>query len=100
MRRTGHGYSNDLLANCYLSAFTDGIPSEAGGNKAIILAYAVNGYPLVDTENHEGYTGIAKNCDGPLRIVVEGFQGGSIKYCNKIVVTLPGSEEINLSYEK
>ena len=94
------GYSNDLLANCYLSAFTDGIPSEAGGNKTIILAYAVNGYPLVDTENHEGYTGMAKNCDGPLRIVVEGFQGGSIKYCNKIVVTLPGNDEIDLKYGK
>ena len=94
------GYSNDLLANCYLSAFTDGVPSEAGGNKTIILAYAVKGYPLVDSENHEGYTGLAKNCDGPLRIVVEGFQGGSIKYCNKIVVTLPGNDEINLSFEK
>ena len=93
------GYSNDLLANCYLSAFTDGIPSEAGGNKAIILAYAIKGYPLVDTENHEGYTGLAKNCDGPLRIVVEGFQGGSIKYCNRIVVTLPGNEEIDLKAE-
>ncbi len=86
------GYKNDLLANCYLTGFVDGIE----GSKRILLAYACKGYPLVDTEGHEGYTGMAKNCDGPLRVVVEGFQGGSIKYCEKIVVTLPGSDPIVL----
>ena len=86
------GYKNDLLANCYLTGFVDGIE----GDKRIILSYAQKGYPLVDTESHEGYTGIAKNCDGPLRVVVEGFQGGSLKCCNKVVVTVPGSDPINL----
>jgi len=85
-------YKNDLLANCGLGAFENGIE----GSKKIILSYALRGYPLVDTENHEGYTGMAKNSDGPLRVVVEGFQGGSIKHCNKIVVTLSGDDPIVL----
>lgn len=89
------GYKNDLLANCYLTGFVDGIESETD-SKRIILSYACKGYPLVDTEGHEGYTGMAKNCDGPLRIVVEGFQGGSLKCCNKVVVTLPGNDPIEL----
>ena len=83
------GYKNDLLANCYLKGFTDGIEGN-DGFKRIILSYACKGYPLVNNENHEGYTGLAKNSDGPLRVVVENFQGGSIKACNKIIVTLPG----------
>ncbi|MCQ2553431.1 MAG: molybdopterin-dependent oxidoreductase [Clostridia bacterium] len=87
------GYKNDLLANCGIGGFVDGIEGNNGMLK-IILSYAVKGYPLVDKENHEGYTGLTKNCDGPLRIVVEAFQGGSIKYCNKVVVTLPGSDEL------
>jgi len=85
-------YKNDLLANCGIGAFENGIE----GSKKIILSYALRGYPLVDTENHEGYTGMAKNSDGPLRVVVEGFQGGSIKHCNRIVVTLSGDDPIAL----
>lgn len=61
-----------------------------------ILAFAKNGTPLVNNENHEGYTGLAKNSDGPLRVVVEGFQGGSIKACNKIVVTLSGEGSLSV----
>lgn len=91
------GYKNDLLSNCFLKGFVDGIESESGDVKRIILAYAIKGFPIVDTENHEGYTGIAGNCDGPIRVIVEGFQGGSLKMCNKVVVTLPGSGAINLN---
>jgi len=89
------GYKNDLLANCYLKGFTDGIEGN-DGYKRIILSYACKGYPLVNNENHEGYTGLAKNSDGPLRVVVEGFQGGSIKACNKIVVTLSGEGSLSV----
>ena len=76
------------------------IEDENGDRKPLILAYAFNGYPLVDSESHEGYTGLAGNTDGPLRVVAETNQGASVKYANKLVVTIPGSGKINITVDK
>ena len=66
-----------------------------GDRLKILLAYAINGYPLVDEETHEGYTGLAKNTDGPMRLIVESVQGASVKKGNKVVVTLSGDDKIS-----
>jgi hypothetical protein len=89
------GYKNDLLSVFSMDGFRLGVPNEYGDNKPLILCYAINGYPLVDNENHEGYTGLAGNAGGPLRIVAETNQGASVKHCMKIVVTIKGSENFN-----
>ena len=91
------GYKNDLLSVFYMDGLTKGVVDGNGDRKKLIIAYAFNGYPLVDEETHEGYTGIAGNTSGPLRIVAETVQGASVKYFAKLVVTLPGSGNIELS---
>lgn len=93
------GYKNDLLSVFYKDGLENGVEDENGDRKALLLAYAVNGYPLVDSESHEGYTGLAKNADGPLRVVAETNQGASVKYANKLVVTIPGSGKINITVD-
>lgn len=94
------GYKNDLLSVFYMEGLERGILDADGNRKPIILAYAVNEYPLVDTENHEGYTGKAGNAHGPLRVITETVQGASVKLCNKLVVTLPGSGAIQINPDK
>ncbi|MDL2235328.1 hypothetical protein LJC07_04140 [Christensenellaceae bacterium OttesenSCG-928-L17] len=88
------GYKNDLLSVFYKEGFTLGVADEDGNRKPLLLAYAVNGCPLVDSESHAGYTGLAGNTAGPLRVVAEGNQGASVKYVNKLVVTIAGAGEI------
>ena len=88
------GYKNDLLSVFYKEGFVQGVSDDNGDRKTLILCYAMNGYPLVSSESHEGYTGLSGNSSGPLRVVAETNQGASVKYCSKIVVTLPGSGEI------
>ncbi len=85
------GYKNDVLSVVGLDALERGIEID-GQNKKVLLCYAINGYPLVNDEMHEGYTGLAKNTDGPLRLIVENVQGASVKKCNKVVVTV--SDEV------
>lgn len=89
------GYSNDLLSNFQLDGLEKGIPDENLDYKKIILAYAIKGYPLVDDENHEGYTGLAGNAFGPLRLITENTQGASIKYVDSIVITITGSDSLS-----
>lgn len=93
------GYKNDLLSVFSMDGFRLGIPDENGDRKTLILCYAINGYPLVDEESHEGYTGLAGNGAGPMRIIAETNQGASVKYCNKIVVTLKGSGPIDITVD-
>lgn len=93
------GYKNDLLSVFYMDGLANGVEDENGDRKPLILAYAVNGCPLVDSESHEGYTGLAKNSDGPLRVVAETNQGASVKYACKLVVTVPGSGKINITVD-
>lgn len=94
------GYKNDLLSVFYKDGFVNGISDEKGDAKKIILCYAVNGYPLVDSEGHEGYTGMAGNTAGPMRIIAETNQGASVKYCVKLVVTVPGTSPIDIKIDK
>ena len=90
------GYKNDLLSVFYKDGLELGVPNEDGERKALIIAYALNGLPLVDTEGHEGYTGLSGNFGGPLRVVAETVQGASVKYVNKLVVTIPGDGPIDI----
>ncbi len=94
------GYKNDLLSNVYLEGLEKGILNDAGERVPVIIAYAFNGTPLVDDEDHPGYTGLSGNAAGPLRTVVENIQGASLKYFNKLVVTVPGEEEIDISVDE
>lgn len=94
------GYKNDLLSVVYMDGLENGVLDAAGNRKPIIICYAVNGAPCVDSEKHEGYTGLAGNMGGPLRIVVENVQGASVKYFNKLVITIPGSGEIKINVDK
>lgn len=94
------GYKNDLLSVFYKQGFEEGVSDENGAKKKLIIAYAINGYPLVDTESHEGYTGMAGNAYGPLRVIAETNQGASVKQVNKLVVTLPGDGEINITVDE
>ncbi len=93
------GYKNDILSVFYKNGLINGVEDENGDLKKLILAYAVNGYPLVDAESHEGYTGFARNSSGPLRVVAETNQGASVKYVTKLVVTVPGSGELNITVD-
>ena len=93
------GYKNDLLSVFYLDGLENGVEDENGDRKALILAYAVKGYPFVDSEAHEGYTGLAGNSCGPLRVIAETNQGASVKYVTKLVVTVPGSGKINIAVD-
>ncbi len=93
------GYKNDLLSVFSMDGFRFGVPDENGDRKKLILCYAINGYPLVDEESHEGYTGLAGNGAGPMRVIAETNQGASVKYCNKIVVTLKGSGIIDIAVD-
>ena len=85
------GYKNDLLSVFYKEGFELGVLDGDGNRKPLLIAYAVNGLPLVDSESHEGYTGLAGNTSGPLRVIAETNQGASVKYATKLVVTVPGS---------
>ena len=82
------GYSKDLLSIFSMEALEKGIVSADGSKKPIILCYAIQGYPLVLDENDEGYTGLVANADGPMRFITETNQGASLKWANKLVVTL------------
>ncbi len=93
------GYKNDLLSVFYMDGLVNGVEDENGDRKTLILAYAIKGYPLVDSESHEGYTGLAGNTDGPLRVVAETNQGASVKYVTKLVVTVPGSGAIDIAVD-
>ena len=88
------GYKNDLLSVFFREGLVNGVSGDTGEPKKLIIAYALNGYPLVDEESHEGYTGLAGNTSGPLRVVAETNQGASVKYFNKLVVTIAGSGPI------
>ena len=94
------GYKNDLLSVFYKDGLENGVKDETGDRKTLILAYAIKGYPFVDSESHEGYTGLAGNTDGPLRVIAETNQGASVKYVSKLVVTIPGSGKINVTVDK
>lgn len=94
------GYKNDLLSVFFREGLVNGVSGDTGEPKKLIIAYALNGYPLVDEESHEGYTGLAGNSSGPLRVVAETNQGASVKYFNKLVVTISGSGPIEITVDE
>lgn len=94
------GYKSNLLSVFYKTGLVKGVSGDTGEPKKLIIAYAINGYPLVDSESHEGYTGFARNGAGPLRVVAETNQGASVKYFNKLVVTIAGSGPIDISVDE
>ena len=94
------GYKNDLLSVFFREGLVNGVSGDTGEPKKLIIAYALNGYPLVDEESHEGYTGLAGNSSGPLRVVAETNQGASVKYFNKLVVTIAGSGPIDITVDE
>ena len=94
------GYKNDLLSVFFRDGLINGVSGDTGEPKKLIICYALNGYPLVDEENHEGYTGLAGNASGPLRVVAETNQGASVKFFNKLVVTISGSGPIEITVDE
>ena len=93
------GYAKDFLSIFYLDGLKNGVLDANGNRKPLIIAYAIGGYPLVDSESHEGYTSLTGNAFGPLRYIAETNQGASIKYAQKLVVTIKGSGEIHCNYK-
>ena len=94
------GFKSDLLSVFYKTGLENGISGDTGDPKKIIIAYAINGCPLVHDEGHEGYTGLAGNTAGPMRIICETNQGASVKYFNKLVITVPGSGAIDVKFDE
>ncbi len=94
------GYKNDLLSVVYMDGLENGVLDANGDRKPVIICYAVNGVPCVDSEDHEGYTGLSGNMGGPLRVVVENVQGASVKYFNKLVITIAGEGKININVDE
>ncbi len=62
----------------------NGVLNSQGKNKKIILAYGVDGYPLVPNEGSEGY--INNNAYGPLRLIIEESKSMCVKWTDCIVV--------------
>ncbi|MEG1436520.1 MAG: two-component regulator propeller domain-containing protein [Oscillospiraceae bacterium] len=88
------GYTKDILSIFGQESLGKGIADANGNRKKIIMAYANKGVPLVDSESHEGYTGLIGNGFGPIRLVTEGNQGSSLKYFSKIIVKVEGKGKI------
>ena len=62
----------------------NGVLNSRGELKKIILAYAVDGYPLVPNEHDIGYA--YNNAYGPLRLIVEDSKSMWVKWTDCIVV--------------
>jgi len=70
---------------------SSGVLNSKGERKPIILAYAVEGYPLVPNESSNGY--INNNAYGPLRLLVEESKSMWVKWVDCIVVGTGEYEE-------
>lgn len=57
---------------------------QPGKHRDVLLAWAVDGAPLVENESSEGYNG--KNGNGPLRLVVENTISMWVKSVSEIVI--------------
>ncbi len=76
------GYAKSLDIN----DLWNGVDSQyqPGKHKEFLLAYAINGSPLVKSTDSEGYDG--KNAFGPLRLVVENTVSAWVKNVAEIVI--------------
>ncbi|MBQ9992369.1 MAG: S-layer homology domain-containing protein [Firmicutes bacterium] len=90
------GYSKEFISIWGLEEVQNGVKDSATGNrKHIILAYSQDGLPLVPSEGDEGYSGLAGNGYGPIRVIAHENQGACNKNVNKLVVTLNGTDPIS-----
>ena len=69
----------------------NGVLNSQGQIKDIILAYAVDGYPLVKNESDSGYAN--NNAYGPLRLIIEESKSMWVKWADCIVVGTGDYEE-------
>ena len=69
----------------------NGVLNSQGQIKDIILAYAVDGYPLVKNESDAGYAN--NNAYGPLRLIIEENKSMWVKWTDCIVVGTGDYEE-------
>lgn len=85
------GFSKELRSIFGMDALQDGI-KDGENYVPIILAYGVNGAPLVIGDktypNGEGYDATIGNNGGPIRLVTHNNQGASLTYVKKIKVTV------------
>ncbi|AOT69563.1 two-component regulator propeller domain-containing protein [Geosporobacter ferrireducens] len=78
---SGENYNQVLRSN---EQVVNGVLNSQGNLKKIILAYAVEGYPLVPNEGSTGYD--HNNAYGPLRLIVEESKSMWVKWVDCIVV--------------
>lgn len=78
---SGQNYNQILRSNDQL---VNGVLNSQGQSKDIILAYAVDGYPMVATEGSTGY--VNNNAHGPLRLIIEESKSMWVKWTDCIVV--------------
>lgn len=85
---SGQNYNQVLRS---LDQVKEGVMNSKGQNKKIILAYAVEGYPLVPNESSIGY--VNNNAYGPLRLLIEENKSMWVKWTDCIVVGTGDYEE-------
>ncbi len=85
---SGPNYNQILRSSQQLM---EGVLNSKEQVKKIILAYAVDGYPLVPNESDVGY--INNNAYGPLRLIVEESKSMWVKWTDCIVVGTGDYEE-------
>lgn len=78
---SGQNYNQILRSNDQL---VNGVLNSQGQIKDIILAYAVEGYPLVANESDAGYAN--NNAYGPIRLIIEESKSMWVKWTDCIVV--------------
>lgn len=78
---SGANYNQILKSN---DQVMNGVNNSQGQVKDIILAYAVDGYPLVSNEGDLGYAN--NNAYGPLRLIIEESKSMWVKWTDCIVV--------------
>jgi len=78
---SGQNYNQILRSNDQL---VNGVKNSQGQIKDIIIAYAVEGYPLVANEGDIGYAN--NNSHGPLRLIIEESKSMWVKWTDCIVV--------------
>ena len=57
---------------------------QPGERRDIILAYSIDGMPMVPSEKSDGYSG--GNAFGPVRLVVENQTSKWVKNVNRIII--------------
>ena len=86
-------YTQDIYGKFGQDQFVNGI-KDGESRVPIVLAYAMDGYPLVPgssktgTPNGEGYVDLAENNGGPIRLITHRAQGTCIQELERIEVKI------------